>query len=26
VLDGDADGKPGGDTLIPFDVQAGAAR
>ncbi|HYJ40322.1 MAG TPA: hypothetical protein VEW08_05995 [Steroidobacteraceae bacterium] len=22
VLDGDADGKPGGDTLIPFDVKA----
>jgi mono/diheme cytochrome c family protein len=22
VLDGDADGKPGGDTLIPFDVTA----
>ena len=26
VLDGDADGKPGGDMLIPFDVNAGAAR
>lgn len=26
VLDGDGDGKPGGDTLIPFDVKAGAAR
>lgn len=28
VLDGDADGKPGGDTLIPFDVKAaeGAVR
>lgn len=26
VLDGDADGTPGGDTLIPFDVNAGAAR
>jgi methionine-rich copper-binding protein CopC len=26
VLDGDADGKPGGDMLIPFDVKAGAAR
>lgn len=26
VLDGDADGKPGGDMLIPFDVTAGAAR
>jgi mono/diheme cytochrome c family protein len=26
VLDGDADGKPGGDALIPFDVNAGAAR
>ena len=26
VLDGDADGKPGGDKLIPFDVNAGAAR
>ncbi|HEU4781545.1 MAG TPA: hypothetical protein VFS58_16805 [Steroidobacteraceae bacterium] len=26
VLDGDADGKPGGDTFIPFDVNAGAAR
>ena len=26
VLDGDADGKPGGDTLIPFDVPAGVAR
>jgi len=26
VLDGDADGKAGGDALIPFDVQAGAAR
>lgn len=26
VLDGDADGRPGGDTLIPFDVNAGAAR
>jgi methionine-rich copper-binding protein CopC len=26
VLDGDADGKPGGDALIPFDVPAGAAR
>jgi hypothetical protein len=24
VLDGDADGKPGGDTLIPFDVKATA--
>jgi len=23
VLDGDADGKPGGDALIPFDVSAG---
>jgi hypothetical protein len=21
VLDGDADGKPGGDMLIPFDVK-----
>lgn len=26
VLDGDADGTPGGDMLIPFDVNAGAAR
>jgi hypothetical protein len=26
VLDGDADGTPGGDTLIPFDVNAGAVR
>ena len=26
VLDGDVDGTPGGDTLIPFDVNAGAAR
>jgi hypothetical protein len=26
VLDGDADGKPGGDMFIPFDVQAGATR
>ena len=26
VLDGDADGKPGGDMLIPFDVNAGDAR
>lgn len=26
VLDGDADGEPGGDALIPFDVPAGAAR
>jgi hypothetical protein len=26
VLDGDGDGKPGGDSLIPFDVNAGAAR
>lgn len=26
VLDGDADGAPGGDTLIPFDVNSGAAR
>ena len=26
VLDGDADGAPGGDALIPFDVNAGAAR
>ena len=26
VLDGDADGKPGGDMLIPFDVSAGDAR
>lgn len=26
VLDGDADGNPGGDSLIPFDVNAGAAR
>ena len=26
VLDGDADGKPGGDMLIPFDVKAGDAR
>ena len=26
VLDGDADGAAGGDALIPFDVQAGAAR
>ena len=26
VLDGDRDGKPGGDTLIPFEVNAGAAR
>lgn len=26
VLDGDADGTPGGDNLIPFDVNAGAAR
>jgi hypothetical protein len=26
VLDGDADGTPGGDTLIPFDVNAGVAR
>jgi hypothetical protein len=26
VLDGDADGTPGGDSLIPFDVNAGAAR
>jgi methionine-rich copper-binding protein CopC len=26
VLDGDTDGKPGGDALIPFDVTAGAGR
>ena len=26
VLDGDTDGKPGGDALIPFDVPSGAAR
>jgi hypothetical protein len=26
VLDGDADGRAGGDMLIPFDVNAGAAR
>jgi methionine-rich copper-binding protein CopC len=26
VLDGDADGKPGGDKLIPFDVNAGGVR
>jgi hypothetical protein len=26
VLDGDGDGRPGGDSLIPFDVNAGAAR
>ena len=26
VLDGDADGKAGGDTLIPFDVNAGGVR
>jgi hypothetical protein len=26
VLDGDADGKPGGDMLVPFDVKAGDAR
>jgi hypothetical protein len=26
VLDGDVDGTPGGDSLIPFDVNAGAAR
>jgi hypothetical protein len=26
VLDGDADGKAGGDTLVPFDVNAGAVR
>jgi hypothetical protein len=26
VLDGDADGKPGGDMLIPFDVSAGGVR
>ena len=26
VLDGDVDGKPGGDMLIPFDVNAGVAR
>jgi methionine-rich copper-binding protein CopC len=26
VLDGDADGQPGGDTLIPFDVPAGVVR
>ena len=26
VLDGDADGRPGGDSLIPFDVDAGADR
>jgi mono/diheme cytochrome c family protein len=26
VLDGDRDGTPGGDTLIPFDVNAGAVR
>lgn len=26
VLDGDADGTPGGDTLIPFDVNAGDSR
>ena len=26
VLDGDGDGQPGGDSLIPFDVNAGAAR
>jgi methionine-rich copper-binding protein CopC len=26
VLDGDTDGKSGGDALIPFDVTAGAAR
>ena len=26
VLDGDADGKPGGNMLIPFDVNAGDAR
>jgi len=26
VLDGDADGKPGGDLLIPFDVKEGTLR
>jgi hypothetical protein len=26
LLDGDADGIPGGDALIPFDVSAGASR
>jgi hypothetical protein len=26
VLDGDADGRPGGDALVPFDVGAGVAR
>lgn len=26
VLDGDADGKPGGDAVVPFDVGAGDAR
>jgi len=26
VLDGDVDGTPGGDTLIPFDVNAGETR
>jgi hypothetical protein len=26
VLDGDADGRPGGDTLISFDVNAGEIR
>jgi hypothetical protein len=26
VLDGDADGKPGGDFLMSFDVSAGASR
>jgi hypothetical protein len=26
VLDGDADGKPGGDMLVPFDVKAGGVR
>ncbi len=26
VLDGDGDGTPGGDLLIPFDVNAGASR
>jgi methionine-rich copper-binding protein CopC len=26
VLDGDADGTPGGNALIPFDVKAGASR
>jgi hypothetical protein len=26
VLDGDADGTPGGDALVPFDVSSGASR